>query len=175
MLKKRYMLVLTLAFCLTATLFIAASVGYDPWLDHDEDGDVDTDDLYLLAGEYGSSGDPTKNVNVTNFPQTWNMNIVLQTLSVAFAEEEIIYGGTTYTQNLAGYRQVTLLMYATDDTFFDVYWVVGGVEARYMHLELYAGSKGRVETFAVQGENITIVVYPEYSQSIHSLGLYATN
>ena len=66
--KKRYTLVLTMVFFLTAALFIAVSADYDPWLDHDEDGDIDTDDLYLLAGEYGGLGDPTKNVNVTNFP-----------------------------------------------------------------------------------------------------------
>jgi len=68
MLKKKYVLVFALAFCLTLTLFIAVSTGYDPWVDQDEDGDVDSNDLCLLAGEYGSSGDPTKNVNVTNWP-----------------------------------------------------------------------------------------------------------
>ena len=68
MLKKRQMLVLALVFCLTATLFVVASTGYDPWVDQDEDGDVDASDLNVLAGEYGSTGDPTKNVSVTNWP-----------------------------------------------------------------------------------------------------------
>lgn len=68
MLRKRQMFVLALVFCLTATLFVVASTGYDPWVDQDEDGDVDANDLYVLAGEYGSTGDPTKNVSVTNWP-----------------------------------------------------------------------------------------------------------
>ena len=69
MIKRRYALVLALAFCLTATLFIVTSVGYDPWVDQDEDGDVDATDLNVLSQEYGSAGDPTKNVSVTNWPE----------------------------------------------------------------------------------------------------------
>ena len=34
-LKKIYALVPALVFCYTATLFIAASTGYDPWVDYD--------------------------------------------------------------------------------------------------------------------------------------------
>jgi len=74
MFKKRYTLVLALVFCLTATLFIVGSIGYDPWVDYDEDGDVDPDDFSVFAGEYGTSGDPTKNVNVTN--ERLNVNVI---------------------------------------------------------------------------------------------------
>lgn len=69
MIKKKYMLVLALAFCLTATLFIVTSTGYDPWVDQDEDGDVDASDLNTLSQAYGGTGDPTKNVSVTNWPE----------------------------------------------------------------------------------------------------------
>jgi len=69
LIKRKHALVIALAFSLTITLFIAASTGYDPWVDQDEDGDVDATDLNVLAVEYGSLGDPTKNVSVTNWPQ----------------------------------------------------------------------------------------------------------
>lgn len=69
MIKKKHILVLALAFCLAATLFVVTSTGYDPWVDQDEDGDVDASDLNVLAEEYGSTGDPTKNVSVTNWPE----------------------------------------------------------------------------------------------------------
>lgn len=69
MIKRRYALVFALAFCLAATLFIVTSTGYDPWTDQDEDGDVDVTDLNVFAREYGSTGDPTKNVSVTNWPE----------------------------------------------------------------------------------------------------------
>lgn len=50
-------------------MFVVTSTGYDPWVDQDEDGDVDASDLNVLAGEYGSTGNPTKNVSVTNWPE----------------------------------------------------------------------------------------------------------
>jgi len=44
-----------------------ASYGvYDPWCDYDDDGDIDLYDAVEMAGNYGTSGDPTKNVYVTN-------------------------------------------------------------------------------------------------------------
>lgn len=46
-----------------------ASAGtYDPWLDYNEDGYVGIDDIFSTASNFGAEGDPTKNVNVTNFP-----------------------------------------------------------------------------------------------------------
>ena len=53
-LKKRYTVVLVLVFCLTATLFIVASTGYNYWCDLDDNGDVDPDDFAVFAGDYGS-------------------------------------------------------------------------------------------------------------------------
>ena len=41
---------------------------YDAWLDYNEDGVIDVNDLHPLGGAYGTTGDPTKNVNVTNWP-----------------------------------------------------------------------------------------------------------
>jgi len=66
MLKKKYTLILALVSCLTATLFIVGSTGYDPWVDYDDDGNIDASDLHTFSKEYGTTGDPTKNVNVTN-------------------------------------------------------------------------------------------------------------
>lgn len=46
-----------------------AGGAYDPWLDYNEDGVIDVNDLSPLGGAYGSTGDSTKNVTVTNWPQ----------------------------------------------------------------------------------------------------------
>jgi len=35
---------------------------YDPWLDYNEDGKIDVNDLHPLGQAYGTLGDPTKNV-----------------------------------------------------------------------------------------------------------------
>ena len=74
--KRKHILVLALAFCLTVTLFTVTSTGYDPWVDQDEDGDVDAADLNVLAGDYGSTGNPTKNVSVTNWPASSQSSVL---------------------------------------------------------------------------------------------------
>jgi hypothetical protein len=48
---------------------------YDPWLDYNGDGKIDVNDLHSLGQAYGTSGDPTRNVNVTNFPLDANGNM----------------------------------------------------------------------------------------------------
>ena len=48
----------------------SSSATYDPWVDLDESGDIDIFDVVTLAGSYQTTGDPTKNVNVTNWPVT---------------------------------------------------------------------------------------------------------
>jgi hypothetical protein len=55
-------------FFFSNALLAQGSGEYDPWLDYNEDGIVDVNDLHPLGQAYGSSGDPTKNVNVTNWP-----------------------------------------------------------------------------------------------------------
>lgn len=68
-------------FCLTATLFLIAPIRsqtsgqYDPWLDANGDGKIDGKDIALPALIYGTAGDPTRNVSVTNWPSEMNMNI----------------------------------------------------------------------------------------------------
>jgi len=37
---------------------------YNPWLDYNEDGKIDIQDLSSLSHAYSSSGDPTKNVTI---------------------------------------------------------------------------------------------------------------
>ncbi len=41
---------------------------YDPWIDSNEDGSIDIFDAIMLANVFGTSGDATKNVTVTNWP-----------------------------------------------------------------------------------------------------------
>lgn len=41
---------------------------YDPWLDYNGDGKIDVNDLHPLGESYGTMGDSTRDVNVTNWP-----------------------------------------------------------------------------------------------------------
>ena len=58
----------------TSLFFIsttASTAEYNPWSDIDGDGDIDIYDVVKVTGIYGSSGDPTRNVNVTNWPEQY--------------------------------------------------------------------------------------------------------
>jgi len=47
-----------------APIFSQSSGTYDPWLDYNEDGIIDVNDLHPLGQAYGTSGDPTRNVTI---------------------------------------------------------------------------------------------------------------
>lgn len=70
--KKRFAIAFLFAAVLLTVAFAPLSgqqgSNYDPWLDFNGDGKVDVNDLQTMGQTYGSSGDSTKNVNVTNFP-----------------------------------------------------------------------------------------------------------
>ena len=66
------MISITLLILLLSSLFYvgmtsSASV-YDPYADYDSDGDIDIFDVVPVASVYGTSGDSTRNVTVTNWP-----------------------------------------------------------------------------------------------------------
>ena len=62
-------------FFFSNALLAQGSGEYDPWLDYNEDGIIDVNDLHPLGQSYGSSGEPTKNVNVTNWPASREIGV----------------------------------------------------------------------------------------------------
>jgi hypothetical protein len=69
--KKDVIIAVLATFCLTAIIFMAlpirsANNSYDPWLDYNGDGKISLSDLVTLAQSYGTTGNPAKNVYVTN-------------------------------------------------------------------------------------------------------------
>ena len=82
MIRKDVIVAVLATFCLTATLFMVTTsksqsgVGeYNPWADYNGDGTIDIFDIVPGAVSFGSEGDPTKNVNVTNWPLDENGNL----------------------------------------------------------------------------------------------------
>jgi len=85
MIRKDVIITVLTTFCLTATLFtvipIRSSLPYDPWADmrgpYEDpdvpDGTINMRDIGYVASMFMTSGDPTKNVTVTNWP-TWLVN-----------------------------------------------------------------------------------------------------
>ncbi|MGB9135316.1 MAG: hypothetical protein WCC63_07035 [Candidatus Bathyarchaeia archaeon] len=70
--------VLSLTCVLLAPMFlvgVSTSAPYDPWSDLDADGDIDIFDIVKIAGSYATTGDPGKNVSVTNWPTSTDVSV----------------------------------------------------------------------------------------------------
>jgi hypothetical protein len=87
MVKKKDLVIVALAtFCLTATLFMVKPIGsqsqvdlsppntYDSWVDLNDNGIIDIYDAIMFSNHFDTSGDPTKNVNVTNLPAEYKID-----------------------------------------------------------------------------------------------------
>ncbi|UCD95838.1 MAG: hypothetical protein JSV35_04845 [Candidatus Bathyarchaeota archaeon] len=69
--SRLILMIIVSALLFSASTSVSISSGdYDPWADLDDDGDVDIFDIVDIAGKYGTKGDSTKNVNVTNWPRS---------------------------------------------------------------------------------------------------------
>jgi hypothetical protein len=81
MIKKDLVICVLATFCLVSTMFIVlprsgkelistagALSQYDPWCDIDGSGKIDILDVVQLTSRYGTTGDPTRNVTITNWP-----------------------------------------------------------------------------------------------------------
>lgn len=154
---------------------IAISGGaYDPWVDYDESGAVDHMDLYDFAQAYGTTGDPTKNVNVMNFPPNQDVNVTNWPLDgqgnlkvrVMLATQEAsltIYCPAGQYNELVldtrGYRQVSICGGLTQGTaILDVFFKTTG---RVFYVNKSVDIDDTIdlnETFAVQGSTFYIIV-----------------
>jgi hypothetical protein len=61
---------------------------YDPWTDLNDDGTVDIYDAISLANTFGTSGDPTKNVNVANWPVMMETKPATQSLRYVYVNPD---------------------------------------------------------------------------------------
>jgi hypothetical protein len=66
---------------------------YDPWKDINDDGSIEMMDFFYLSQAYGTSGDPSKPVNVTNFPldEEGNLKVVTGTGAMTWHNATFVY------------------------------------------------------------------------------------
>lgn len=73
---KHFLIATLISIALVTVVFTPLSgqhdSTYDPWIDYNNDGTIDVNDLSSLGQAYGTSGNPTRNVNVTNWPIATN-------------------------------------------------------------------------------------------------------
>jgi hypothetical protein len=87
---------------------VSSSGTYDPWLDYNEDGIIDLKDVYPMHQAYSTLGDPTKNVNVTNWPPLDKYLIIdLGTLNMT-AHDFSTACPSDHLCNSAGYSRLSL-------------------------------------------------------------------
>ena len=109
--NKNLIIIALTTFCLTATVFTVVPTRsqnnrYDPWLDTNDDGLVNIVDLAKTATAFGSSGDPTKNVNVTNWPSA-SYTLINGTLNMS--QHEL----STSAFYCGGYSRLSLMIWTT--------------------------------------------------------------
>lgn len=162
MIKKTYLMILSVAIVsvLLGSLFynnviLAQTNGseYDPWLDYNEDGIIDVNDLSPLGQAYGSSGDPTKNVTTTLAHRIGYYNDTSPPASSIIIDTR-------------GYRQITLVFSMGDKASIFVSWWVDGTEFHDSYFLIgtinFLDPDGGKEwmTYQVQGAKLEVKISP---------------
>ncbi len=122
--KKDLVIVALATFCLTVTLFMIlptesspGSVQYNPWLDTNDDGQINIVDIAATAKVFGTSGDPTKPVEIAE------RRVVENVINFSIDEktEDEPYPHFNITIPAAGFRilTVSIWVYQFDPTYFD--------------------------------------------------------
>lgn len=105
--------------------------GYDAWVDYDENGVIDQTDLYHFSRSYGETGNPTKNVNVTNWPTQqrepvykmitiWDKKYfswVTRGVTVSMMTEKIHVGGYSTMVVYLLVTNISQVQYGTTDVY----------------------------------------------------------
>jgi hypothetical protein len=129
---------LALACVLLAPMFlvgITASAPYDPWADLDVDGDIDIFDIVKMATSYGTTGDPGKNVSVTNWPSPFEAAV--QDLNMSWADYDgydllvVACGGFSQLYVYATVDSAVIGDYTFNVSLYAVQWNPGGLPSYY--------------------------------------------
>jgi len=121
--RKDLVITVLVTFCLTATFFMTRASWsggeWDPWVDIKEDGTVDIYDAITLANAYGTSGDTTKNVTVTNWQPPYKVVNVVKDLNITWSSTL----GDSYSEDIdvgtfeaAGYSRMRVYFQITNQT-----------------------------------------------------------
>jgi len=182
--RKDMIFAVLTTFCICALMFavipIRSGLPYDPWADiqpDTPDGTIDIKDVSGVARLYGTSGDSTKNVTVTNFP-------IKRTLNASLADNLVIdsYQVWYFEANVEGYSKVTLVIrvdYIEGSPILsaNIRFIIGGVHTPkiYSNNTLTVGTYFLLQSYEVIGPIIEIELDPSGGPQRVSLGIYATD
>ena len=117
-------LTFTVLLVASLTLIGVTASPYDPWADYDADGDVDIYDVVPVATAYGTTGDSTRNVTVTNFPTEPEPKtiVVVQNYTATYVGENVI---NIAKADVSEYRYTSVFVaYYRPDTLSAYLWII---------------------------------------------------
>ena len=121
--RKDLMVAAILTFCLTATLFMIiptesspAAGEYDPWVDINEDGEINIMDIASVAKSYGASGNPERTVQIMHSTFEDGIEDIYIDPGEGWQYPEV------YEIWLLGFREVTICFYTNVTLSATVYW-----------------------------------------------------
>jgi hypothetical protein len=123
MITRKEFTIALIAFSLASAIFAVMPVSslgtYDPWLDYNSDGKVDLKDVYPMHQAYGTSGDSTKNVNVT---ASVPLEIKRKTDDGYFLS--VISPWSVYEKDIdtRGYDRVSIWVYTNQTAYYRATW-----------------------------------------------------
>lgn len=170
--KKELIIAVLSTFCLTATLFMimptrssSAERQYDPWCDINDDGEIDMiNDIRSVAILFGTYGDPTKNVNVTNWPidnqGNLKVKIIHNTKEWSVSIIQNYPGANWFSNTTRGYRQISFWCEADNTCTISVQWFGGGYQVETINVNAWT-DYGR--EYDVLGPEIRIRTYSSHS------------
>jgi len=134
--RKSLVMSIISTFCLTSIIFLIIPVHsytpytYNPWLDVNDDGKINLIDTFSTDLAYGTTGDPTKPVTVTNWPQGYSLSQSPGPSNVTWTN----YGVSTttvYEHFVSGYSRACIILdivnmsdgiYSLNVTLYSVDW-----------------------------------------------------
>jgi hypothetical protein len=150
MVTKRVLIAAVLAtFCLTATLFMIVPTrsqpsSYDPWTDVNDDGTIDMADIAVSINSFMTSGDPTKPVNVTNWPTSQAVTVWWN-----YTFPPLGTGTSSVLYNANGFGHLHLLLYVTNMS-------IGQSVTLRLQTEISDPTHTNYVWLSVPGANITV-------------------
>lgn len=120
MIRKDVMFAIVTTFCLCALMFavmpIRSQVPYDPWADINDDGKINMYDIGYTAQRFGATGDLTKNVNVTNWPEPQYTSGKSEAINITWLTQTIPTSSASGTPlvTTGGYSKMSFLIEPLD-------------------------------------------------------------
>jgi hypothetical protein len=168
MITRRHLLLAIATTCLvtmflitTVPIFSQTAGQYNPLYDVNHDGKIDIKDIAYLAKAFGTAGDPTVPVNVTNWPPTYKVAVI----SYVLMPTTITINSPSNWIFCEGYSKMSIMFQVTNATSN----ATSDVNLELFQLLWSYDTSSQIEQGEnVNGFNITIHVSPtgwSYSQA----------